>query len=280
LRNHQRDGHQHCRHQVQVLCLEADGIDIEGRCDEEAVDHGAKHHGQRGPDDLARGQDGLAHDHGRQADDDGADAHGDVGAALRLHEQRAGQADQAVGNGHAQQNHGAGVDALARAMRALEPVERMARPRSVAKNQSRASLATMTKPSMIRAHHIVFNVRRLQHGEQCGVVDQRHVGAAHDAQVDRVQADHHQDGGQQVHDLELDVEPACDEAGHGAGRRAGQRGQPGLVPVEIRMAQTAPPREAAVDRQIGKAQQAKRDEDAQRHQAEDQANFNGTEDGK
>ena len=54
----------------------------------------------------------------------------------------------------------------------------------------------------------------------------------------------------------------------------------GLVPVEIRTAQTAPQWKAAVDREIGKAQQAKRDEDAQRHQAEDQANFNGTEYGK
>src|SRR5450830_1331742 len=86
-RQHQRQHDQHGGDQIQVLRLQADEIAVQGQRDEEAVQNRAEDHGQRGPDQTTRRQNVFADDHCRQADHDGADAHGNVGAALSLRKQ-------------------------------------------------------------------------------------------------------------------------------------------------------------------------------------------------
>src|SRR5690606_25931299 len=110
--NDQGNGHKYGGDQIQILCFEADEIAVQCSSNKEAVDDGTNYDSQRGPDDFARRQDGLTHDHCCQTNHDGADAHGDVRATLGLHKHGARQAYQTVRDGHAQQNHATCIDAL------------------------------------------------------------------------------------------------------------------------------------------------------------------------
>ncbi len=282
LRNDERDRDQHGRHQIQILRLQADEVAVERQRDEEAIDDGADDDGERRPHQPARRQDALAHDHGGQADHDGADAHGDVRAALRLREEGAGQGHQGVRHGHAQQHHGAGIHALGAGHAGVGAGGADGQAPFGGEEPVHGQLGgDHDHQQQGGAGDVVGQALGLQQREQRRVVDQRDVGAAHDAQVDRIKRDHHQDAGQQVHDLEPDVEPAGDEAGRGARCRGRDRGHVGVgARGDEHGADRAAQREAAVHRQVGKAQQPERDEDAQRDQAEDQPDLDGAEQGK
>lgn len=62
----------------------------------------------------------------RQADRDGAHAHGNIRPALVLHIQRAAQRNQRIGQGHAGEVGAVGGNPLGAAMRGLAPVARIA----------------------------------------------------------------------------------------------------------------------------------------------------------
>src|SRR5450830_1507031 len=59
-RQHQRQHHQNCRDQIQVLCLQADEFTVERQGNEKAIQNRAEDHGQRGPDQTTRRQNVFA----------------------------------------------------------------------------------------------------------------------------------------------------------------------------------------------------------------------------
>ncbi|MPN49452.1 hypothetical protein SDC9_197073 [bioreactor metagenome] len=142
-----------------------------------------------------------------------------------LCEEGACKRHQRVGDGHAQQHHGAGVDAL------------RARHAGVGAGGANGQAAfggeepvhhQLGEDDDDDQHHgarpVIRQAFGLQDGEDGGVVDQGDVGAAHDAQVDGIQRNHHQDGGQQVHDLQPHIEPAGDDPCNGSGSGGGDGG--------------------------------------------------------
>jgi hypothetical protein len=113
---------------------------------------------------------------------------------------------------------------------------------------------------------------------QCGkngrVVDQRHVRLAHHPQIDRIQRDHHQNAGQQIHDFQRDVEPAGNETGQRPCRHRSSGRQEWIDAARDQHRRHGPAqRKTAVHGQIGEIENAERDQDAERHQTEDQADF-------
>src|SRR5690606_2915695 len=276
------DNDQHRSDQVQVLRLQANEVTVQSQGNEEAVDHRAEAYGQCQVEDPSGRDDAFADDYRGQADDDGADAHGDIRAALGLHEHGASQADQRVGNGHAQNHHGAGIYAL-RAGHARVGA-------GSANGQALASGKVHIKEDLggddhhqqdQRACDIVGQPLWLQGAEPGRFHDQRNIGSAHDAQVDRVQRNHHQDAGQQIHESQVHVEYRGDHAGQRTSCGGDQCGQEGVGAIGDEYGTNgAAQREAAVDGQVGEAQQAKGDKYAKRDQTEDQANLKGAKQGK
>src|SRR5690625_3066006 len=110
LRQHQRDDHEDGGDELHVVGVQAH---LQGDLDGHAVEHRAERHREGGDDDDPGAEDGLAEDHRGEAGDDEADAHGDVGEALELGDERAAQAHEAVGQREAEDLRAVGVDAEA-----------------------------------------------------------------------------------------------------------------------------------------------------------------------
>ena len=112
------------------------------------------------------------------------------------------------------------------------------------------------------------------------VVDQRHVGPPMMRAVDGVQRNHHQDQTSRSMFLSFTLsQPVTSPATAPAAMVARMVSQ-GLVPVESGWRRLRRRGEAAVHREVGKAQQAERDKTPQCHQAEDQADLERRRAGK
>src|SRR5690606_39880877 len=186
-RDDQGDDHQHGGDQVQVLGLQPDEIAVQREGDEEAVDDRPEYDCQGHVEDAPRRQDAFADDHRRQADDDGADTHGDVGAALGLGEHGAGQRHQGVGDGHAEDDHGTGVDALGAGHARVGAGRADGQALTGGEVEVEQNLGSDHHHQQDqRPGHVVAQPLGLQNAEHGRFHDQRNVGPTHDAQVDRV----------------------------------------------------------------------------------------------
>ncbi|CAM2156867.1 hypothetical protein PT2222_30177 [Paraburkholderia tropica] len=272
---HERDRHEHGGHEIQILRLEADEVAIERERNEEAIENRAEHGGERREHETARGQNAFTDDHRREADDDGADAHRNIRAALGLREQRTGECDERVRQRHARERGAAGGDAL-RARHARIRAGRAQRETVFGREEPvHAELRhAHDDEQRERAQHVVGQPRGLDHREDGGFGNERHVGRAHHAQIDRVERDHHQDAGEQIHDFQAYVEPTRDETGGGAREHRADGGEKRIVAAgDQRGRDGAAERKAAVDGQVGEVEDAKRDQHPEGDETEDQADL-------
>ena len=164
----------------------------------------------------------------------------------------------------------------ARAIRALTPVARIARPNSLVRKRASSATTTSTtartNSGRTTASDSPSSLAQPVERRQDGVLNQdRDVRPPHDPQVDREQRDHGQDAGQQMQDLEAHVEGRRDDP-RSRTRQHGEAGGDPRVPLrqDQRRGDRRPQREAAVHRQVRKIQDAEGQEDAQGHQGEHQ----------
>src|SRR5574344_1248582 len=275
----QGHGDQQGGDQVEVLGLQADEVAFQRQRNEETVDDGAQDNRQGQDKQLARGQNAFADNDRSQTDNDGTNTHGNIGTALGLGKQCAGQTDQTIGNRHAENDHGTGVDALR---------TRHARVGAGgADGQALLGGKVGVQRQLGQYHHrhhdqraayVVGQPVGLQDGEDGRFADDGNVGAAHDAQVDGVERNHHQDAGQQVHDFQAHVEQGGDDAGGGSGQCGQRGGQKGVHAAgDAYGTDGTAQRKAAIDGEVGEAQQAKGNENTQGDQTEDQADLKRAE---
>ena len=92
--------------------MQAEGVEGQGERDEKAVQDGAENDGKRGNNETARGQQVLTNNDGGKTNDDGANAHGNIRAALTLRKQRTRQRDQRVGERQTRHHQPAGGNPL------------------------------------------------------------------------------------------------------------------------------------------------------------------------
>ena len=116
-----------------------------------------------------------------------------------------------------------------------------------------------------------------QHGR---LIEKRHVRLAHDPEIDREERDHRQDRGEKVEDAEADIERRGDDAGGGARQHGGACRKPGIEPGDDEHGgDRRAKREGAVHREIGKVEYPEGEIDPDRHEGEDEAEFDGTPEG-
>ena len=210
-------------------------------------------------------EDDLADDDRRQTNDDSTTAHVDVGEALILGQQTAGQRDQAVGDHQAQHLGNVGVDALgtghvlvsaggtqrAAQLSAKEPVQHS--------DQHRAE-DDQDQDGVIEGHIADITGRDQQavliHADgQVGFAAAR--AETHNAEIDRIQRQLGQNTGQNSRDAAGRVEQARNKARQHTCCRSRQQGQPHRRPVKHHNnADRTAGTERAVDRQIGHIQDA------------------------
>ena len=110
----EEDRHEHGGEELQVVGVEAEPQDDDH---DDVIHHAAEgHEAQAHPEAAPLAEEGvaqhLADDDGGQTDDDRAAAHVDVGKALILRHEAAGEGDEAVGEAETQHLHVVDVDAL------------------------------------------------------------------------------------------------------------------------------------------------------------------------
>lgn len=214
-RQSQRDCNDNSGEQLEVIRIHAQP---EHESDHGTINDGAEHDTDQPVFETASAEEHFADDDRSEASDKDTGPHVDIGIAVGLTEQRAGDADKAIGNDQAKHDGDIGVDALradhlwivaggadgstklgAEENVAEEPDDKRGQK---ADDQRRGNLT-----------HVVFKkaVDRFFTQNGCG-------GAAHDAQVDRVQPDHREDPGEKRRDLELRVQKTSDSAGNASAK--------------------------------------------------------------
>ena len=100
------------------------------------------------------------------------------------------------------------------------------------------------------------------------------MSTSHHAKVDRIERDHRQNACEKAHDLQPDGQHRRQQAGRRTGDRSERRRKKRVHTADDRDRGRRPAqREAAVDGQVRKVQQAEGDIDAHRDQPENKARF-------
>ena len=210
-----------------VSSLRSVGCDAKAKADrdQESVHDGPADHAEQHPADAAHAEDHLAHDDAGKTGDDRADAHADVGEALLLRHQRAGERHEAVGDGEADDPREVRVGANG-ADHLLVVAGGQQREPELGVQQPVEDVLDDDGERHKHEHEVPADHGQRQ--ERADLVEddlhaqQRDVAASHDAQVDRVEGRHRQDPGEQLGPvvggvalpgLEKEMQEPGDEAG-------------------------------------------------------------------
>ena len=272
IRHGQERGHNHGGEELEIVRVELEPEDEHHNevIHDAAEDDKAQAHGEVAALAEERVAQHLADDDGGEANDNRAAAHVDVGKALVLRHQAAGERDHAVGERQAEHLHGIDVDAL-----------RAAHRRVGARGADGAALLGAEVPVEERDEH---GREQQTLPDRAGHAAQRQKQAvlirvdrgiglhAHDAQVDRVERELRQDAGEDGRNAELRVQ----QAGHETREQTRDHGREQRRPCrpagdDEHDRHGAAGGERPVDRQIGDIEQAERDVHAQGHDAPDDA---------
>ena len=276
----QEDGHDQRGEQLQVVSVQAQP---QHHLDDQVIDDGAQGHGQQlqgeVPEELT--EDHLADDHGRQADDDGAPAHGYVREALVLGHEGAGEGDQAVADHQTNELAGVRVDALgpghllvgahgpeaAAVFRAEEPIHDADEHEGQEQHQPDGVIQRQV-PHVAQGHqHVLILVDA--HGDVGPGTEIR--TDALDPQVDGIEGKLGQDTGEDGRDAHGGMEDAGDRTGQHAHDEGNEGGQPGIDAAgDQDRRDGAAGGERAVHRQVRDIQDAEGDVDPDGHDAPDE----------
>src|SRR3954454_21057168 len=285
-RQHERAENEDRGHQFQV-------VRIESPAQRERDDQSKKHRAhdradERGADAVGADQ-RAADDHARQSPHNHADAHLHIGESLVLREERAGECDQSVRDAEPEDDHVLDADAeradhlfvvARRAHRAAEvrveeePGDERDDQNDRADDDQRADVARAHRPTEERGGVVAGDLAAevLRVGGDGGDGEERQVARAHHVQIDRVERGHHQDAGEQLIDLEARVQHAGADAGEAAGDECGDaRGDRMHAAREQRGCGRGAEGDGAVGGDVGEAEDAIADVDAEGEKREDQS---------
>ena len=251
-------------------------IEAQGHRHNEAVQAAAEHDAQHPAHHGALAHQRLADDERSQCDGHHAGAHVDIAALLVLGQQTAGQGRQRTGDAQAHRDGKGRIDA--------------GRPHHGGVVAGRPD--GQAQPGAQKSHHPGTGQRDDHHGQHQLIpaarkgqrcfgqredrvrLDQRQRRRkAHDRQIDGIKAGVHDDARHDALDAEAGLQKGCDETGAHTGRHRRQQGQKGVAGQCNLAGHSAAQREAAIGGQVCNIQNGIAQEQSQRNEGVDAAQF-------